>query len=198
MNPPPLKREPRADTRRIILEAGIRSVLRKGYDQSGLAEILREAGVPKGSFYYYFASKEDFGLQLIEHWLENYSEAEASLRDETLSPLARVAGSSRPAAGCSRGSARIWHRRRHAVAGDGHPQRDFSLSRREGPRRLAGQLTGCLVAAQQAGEIASDRDARTLAEFCLISWEAPSSAPAPSRAPPPWTCSSGSSSKPSS
>ena len=33
------------------------------------------------------------------------------------------------------------------------------------------QLTDCLVAAQQAGEIASDRDARTLAEFCLISWE---------------------------
>src|SRR5262245_9110999 len=90
MTRPPLKREPRADTRRVILEAGIRSVLRKGYDQSGLAEILREAKVPKGSFYHYFASKEDFGLQLIEHWLENYSEAEASLQDRTRSPLMRL------------------------------------------------------------------------------------------------------------
>src|SRR5262249_3719193 len=87
---PPLKREPRSDTRHTILEAGIRSVLKRGYERSGLAEILREAGVPKGSFYYYFASKEDFGLQLIEHWLENYGEAEASLKDETLSPLTRV------------------------------------------------------------------------------------------------------------
>ena len=33
------------------------------------------------------------------------------------------------------------------------------------------RLTGCLVAAQQAGEIDPGRDARTLAEFCLIAWE---------------------------
>ena len=199
MNRPPLKREPRADTRRIILEAGVRSVLRKGYDQAGLAEILREAGVPKGSFYYYFASKEDFGLQLIEHWLENYSEAEASLRDETLCPWSAVRR-------FFEARCRLLKRLRReygTVVGmlllEMATHNETFRCRVE--KVLADwqqQLTGCLVAAQQAGEIAPDRDARTLAEFCLISWEAPSSAPAPSRTPPPWTCSSASSSNPSS
>jgi TetR/AcrR family transcriptional regulator, transcriptional repressor for nem operon len=172
MNRPTPKREPRADTRRTILEAGIRSVLRKGYDQSGLTEILREAGVPKGSFYYYFASKEDFGLQLIEHWLENYSEAEASLRDETLSPMTRVR---RFFEARCRLLKRL--RREHgAVVGmllvEMATHNETFRCRVE--KVLADwqkQLTGCLVEAQRAGEICPDRDARTLAEFCLIAWE---------------------------
>jgi TetR/AcrR family transcriptional repressor of nem operon len=84
MTKQPLKRDARPDTRNAILEAGIKSVLEKGYHECGLAEILKEAGVPKGSFYYYFASKEEFGLQLIEHWLENFAEAEASLDNQSL------------------------------------------------------------------------------------------------------------------
>lgn len=172
MSPPPPKREPRADTRRIILEAGVRSVLRKGYDQAGLSEILREAGVPKGSFYYYFASKEDFGLQLIEHWLENYNEAGAGLRDETLSPLAR-------ARRFFEARCRLLKRLRReygAVVGmlllEMATHNETFRCRVE--RILADwqeQLTGCLAAAQQAGELAPDRDPRTLAEFCLIAWE---------------------------
>jgi TetR/AcrR family transcriptional regulator, transcriptional repressor for nem operon len=172
MTRPPPKREPRADTRRIILEAGIRSVLRKGYDQSGLAEILQEAEVPKGSFYHYFASKEDFGLQLIEHWLENYSEAEASLKDETLSPLARVRR-------FFEARCRLFKRLKReygTVVGmlllEMATHNETFRCRVE--KVLAGwleQLTGCLAAAQRAGEIGPDRDARTLAEFCLISWE---------------------------
>jgi TetR/AcrR family transcriptional repressor of nem operon len=172
MSRPPLKREPRADTRRIILEAGIRSVLRKGYDQAGLAEILREAKVPKGSFYYYFTSKEDFGLQLIEHWLENYSEAEASLRDVTFSPMARARRFFE-----ARGRLLKRLRREYgAVVGmllvEMATHNETFRCRVE--RVLADwqeQLTACLVEAQRAGEIGPDRDPRTLAEFCLIAWE---------------------------
>jgi TetR/AcrR family transcriptional repressor of nem operon len=170
--PPPVKREPRADTRRTILEAGIRSILKKGYDQSGLTEILREAGVPKGSFYYYFASKEDFGLQLIEHWLEHYGEAEASLREATLSPLTRVRR-------FFEARCRLFKRLRQehgTVVGmcllEMATHNETFRCRVE--RILADwqeQLTGCLTEAQRVGEIAPDRDARTLAEFCLISWE---------------------------
>jgi len=172
MSRPPLKHEPRADTRRIILEAGIRSVLRKGYDQAGLAEILREAGVPKGSFYYYFASKEDFGLQLIEHWLEHYNEAEASLRDETLAPMTRVRR-------FFEARCRLFKRLKReygTVVGmillEMATHNETFRCRVE--KVLAAwqeQLTGCLVAAQRAGELDPKRDARTLAEFCLISWE---------------------------
>jgi TetR/AcrR family transcriptional regulator, transcriptional repressor for nem operon len=172
MSRSPPKREPRADTRRIILEAGIRSVLRKGYDQAGLAEILRDARVPKGSFYYYFASKEDFGLQLIEHWLENYNEAEASLRDETLAPMTRVRR-------FFEARCRLFKKLKReygAVVGmlllEMATHNETFRCRVE--KVLADwqeQLTGCLAAAQRAGELDPKRDARTLAEFCLIAWE---------------------------
>ena len=172
MNRPPLKREPRADTRRIILEAGVRTVLKKGYEQAGLAEILQEARVPKGSFYYYFASKEDFGLQLIEHWLENYSEAEASLRDESLAPMVRVRR-------FFEARCRLLKRLKReygAVVGMlllemATHNETFRCRVEKVLADWQGQLTGCLIEAQGAGEIGPDRDPRILAEFCLIAWE---------------------------
>ncbi|WP_281561494.1 TetR/AcrR family transcriptional regulator [Thalassomonas sp. RHCl1] len=54
-------------TRDIILEAGHKAITAKSYHACGLKEILDLAGVPKGSFYHYFKSKDDFGLQLIEN-----------------------------------------------------------------------------------------------------------------------------------
>nr|WP_220789695.1 TetR/AcrR family transcriptional regulator [Gluconacetobacter johannae] len=41
---------------------------RKGFSAVGLNEILGAAGVPKGSFYHYFASKEAFGEALLEQY----------------------------------------------------------------------------------------------------------------------------------
>jgi TetR/AcrR family transcriptional repressor of nem operon len=38
----------------------------------GLNELLKSASVPKGSFYHYFASKEDFGCKLLEQYLSRY------------------------------------------------------------------------------------------------------------------------------
>ena len=52
-----------------ILSAGAKLVWQKGFNDTGLQEILREAGVPKGSFYYYFDSKETFGLELIDVYI---------------------------------------------------------------------------------------------------------------------------------
>jgi len=55
-----------------ILDTAIRIVGTKGFSAVGLNEILLAAGVPKGSFYYYFASKEAFGTALLEHYFANY------------------------------------------------------------------------------------------------------------------------------
>jgi TetR/AcrR family transcriptional repressor of nem operon len=54
------------DTREKLLEVGAQAFAEKSFNSCGLAEILQRAGVPKGSFYHYFASKEDFGVALIE------------------------------------------------------------------------------------------------------------------------------------
>ena len=51
-----------------LLDTAQRIVALKGFSQVGLSEILAEAGVPKGSFYYYFPSKEAFGKELLEHY----------------------------------------------------------------------------------------------------------------------------------
>jgi TetR/AcrR family transcriptional regulator, transcriptional repressor for nem operon len=67
----------KATTRNRILEHAGRIVLQKGFNNTGIQEILESAGVPKGSFYFYFKSKDDLGLALIDH----YSQAGASMRD---------------------------------------------------------------------------------------------------------------------
>ncbi len=59
---------PNAKTR--LLRAGARIINQKGFQDSGLQEILDQAEVPKGSFYFYFKSKEDFGLNLIDFYAE--------------------------------------------------------------------------------------------------------------------------------
>lgn len=55
-----------------ILAAGERLIARKGFVGVGLAEILAEAGVPKGSFYHYFGSKERFGEELLGVYVQTY------------------------------------------------------------------------------------------------------------------------------
>lgn len=46
-------------------------MIEKGFNGVGLNEILKAVGVPKGSFYHWFPSKEQFGVELIRHYAEN-------------------------------------------------------------------------------------------------------------------------------
>lgn len=58
--------------RQHILDTGKAIILGKGFSAMGLAELLAAAGVPKGSFYYYFQSKEQFGEALLEAYFQAY------------------------------------------------------------------------------------------------------------------------------
>lgn len=60
------------NTRQHILETGQRIIAGKGFASVGLNEILSTAGVPKGSFYHYFASKEQFGQALLADYFAHY------------------------------------------------------------------------------------------------------------------------------
>lgn len=55
-----------------LLDCGERLIAHKGFVGVGLAEILAVAGVPKGSFYHYFSSKERFGEALLTRYTANY------------------------------------------------------------------------------------------------------------------------------
>jgi TetR/AcrR family transcriptional repressor of nem operon len=60
------------DTRQHILDVGYQLVVTKGFTAVGLSELLKTADVPKGSFYHYFKSKEQFGQALIEEYFKTY------------------------------------------------------------------------------------------------------------------------------
>lgn len=78
-------------TRSRILEMGAQAIAEKSFNSCGLAEILQRAGVPKGSFYHHFGSKEDFGVALIEKEIEDYLELlRPLLSDRRRSPLQRL------------------------------------------------------------------------------------------------------------
>ncbi|MCO6381381.1 TetR/AcrR family transcriptional regulator [Oceanicola sp. 502str15] len=59
-------------TRARILATGRALVLARGFGGVGLKDILAAAGVPKGSFYYYFPSKEAFGCALLDGYVQEY------------------------------------------------------------------------------------------------------------------------------
>lgn len=61
-----------SDTRQQLLDTGHRMMVVKGFTGVGLNEILQAAGVPKGSFYHYFKSKEQYGQSLLEEYFANY------------------------------------------------------------------------------------------------------------------------------
>lgn len=61
-----------ADTRQQILDVAREIILGKGFAAVGINEILAAAGVPKGSFYHYFKSKEQFGNAMLEDYFAQY------------------------------------------------------------------------------------------------------------------------------
>ena len=65
-------KQDRSDVRQSILETGQKIMAGKGFSAVGLNEILAGAGVPKGSFYHYFASKDAFGEAMLAAYFEDY------------------------------------------------------------------------------------------------------------------------------
>lgn len=79
------------DTRNALISAGLREMLRGGYDSVGIASVLSSTGVPKGSFYHYFDSKEAFGCAIIEAYRDKWRSARrATFERVDLSPLERL------------------------------------------------------------------------------------------------------------
>lgn len=62
----------RQTTREQLLRTGVEAVLEGGWASTGIDKVLKSAGVPKGSFYYYFSSKDEFGFQLIDTYQAFY------------------------------------------------------------------------------------------------------------------------------
>jgi TetR/AcrR family transcriptional repressor of nem operon len=55
----------------IIME-GIRLMMHTGYHNTGIGDILQASNIPKGSFYNFFSSKEDFTVQAIKLYSKQF------------------------------------------------------------------------------------------------------------------------------
>lgn len=80
------------NTKQQLLELGVKLLLKHGYADLGVATLLEQAGVPKGSFYHHFESKEDFGLQAIDLYMQSVHQAlQAAFSDDARAdPLQQI------------------------------------------------------------------------------------------------------------
>ncbi len=83
-----LKHETKAD---YLLEKGINVLWCKGYHGTSVNDIVNEADVPKGSFYFYFDSKEDFVVKALEKYFNQmFVPLKNILEDIKISPKQRL------------------------------------------------------------------------------------------------------------
>ena len=81
----------RTNTREEIIRKGAELIHAQGFNATGLQQILQAAGIPKGSFYFYFKSKEDFGLEIIDYFSEIINGTFTRyLSDKKISPMKRL------------------------------------------------------------------------------------------------------------
>jgi TetR/AcrR family transcriptional repressor of nem operon len=79
-------------TREAILEVATRLIQIKGYKATSLDDVLRESGVGKGSFYYYFKSKEELGHAILDSLIGSFIQrtVEPCFADEAGRPLDQI------------------------------------------------------------------------------------------------------------
>ena len=80
------------NTRELILNEALNSLHRSGYQATGLRDLLDRIQVPKGSFYYYFQSKEHLGLEVIkaysgfasEQWKKSFDDLDRTAEEKLI------------------------------------------------------------------------------------------------------------------
>ena len=160
------------NTRDRIIETGAEIIHRKGFNHTGIQEILNAASVPKGSFYNYFKSKDDFGLQIIDYFSAHFKRiAKETLEDTTVSPLNRIYGfltafmeyfeSQNYAGGCPIGNLA-------QEMGDLSPAFRKKLS--EAIDMMVDAYSRVLARAQRDGKILKSLDIRDTASFIVAGW----------------------------
>jgi len=163
----------KGNTKNIILKSGAEIIHLKGFNHTGIQEILNRAGVPKGSFYNYFKSKEDFGLQVIDFYIEQFSLLiKKFLEDDSLSPLEKIKGildrfieffkSRDYAYGCPIGNL-------SQEMGDLSPA--FRMKLKDAIDSMVEIYAALLAEAQKTGELSVDLDVRDAADFIVSSWQ---------------------------
>ncbi|TCR72181.1 TetR/AcrR family transcriptional regulator [Rhizobium sp. BK376] len=165
--------KPKLGTRDNLVQAGLGMFHTDGYAATGVQGIAESVGVPKGSFYNHFASKEVFGVEVLDAYFDrNEDKLRSMLCDASIAPLARLAGyfddriEAFRAAGFVRGC---------LLGNISAEVADHSVLMRERLAMHFGSWTRffehCIAQAQDEGAISRGLPAALLARFVLNSWE---------------------------
>jgi TetR/AcrR family transcriptional repressor of nem operon len=162
---------PRPNTREQIVKAGLKCLLERGFNGVGVQDITTTAGVPKGSFYNHFVSKEALGAEIVERYGADSTRREI-LNDTSIAPLQRL---------------RRHFERLNAVFTDAKFERGCILGNfsaelsgqsdliRDSLQDLYARWTGDIEAAireaQQSGAIANKEKSADIAAFLLDAYE---------------------------
>jgi TetR/AcrR family transcriptional repressor of nem operon len=160
------------DTRRSILDAAQRIMSHKGFAAVGINEVLSEAGVPKGSFYHYFGSKDAFGEAMMQSYFAGYlADMDRILAERGRTSAQRLMN--------------YWQSWRETQSVDecqgkclavklGAEVADLSESMRlalkEGTTAIVDRLERVITAGAQDGSLSVDDDARTTAQVLYDMW----------------------------
>ncbi len=163
----------KTETRTRILKSAAEIIWQKGFQDAGLAEILSQARVPKGSFYFYFRNKRDLGLQVIDYFAQRLTaQMERLDREPACSPLENLRHLYRRQAelfrkngftgGCPIGNLAL-------EMGDRDPI--FRKKLHQVMSRLKQGIQAQLEEARIKGEIPETMDLASVADFIFNSWE---------------------------
>jgi TetR/AcrR family transcriptional regulator, transcriptional repressor for nem operon len=161
------------NVRERLLDAGVETFHRCGFNGCGVQEITEAAGVPKGSFYNHFASKEALGAAVLDrYWQQRAGTTLRILEDTDIAARERLR---RYFAAMAESMAKRGHTRGCLIGNLGLELADQSQLVCE---RLAAVFAGwtgavetCIRQGQREGDIRADCDAAMLAAFLINAWE---------------------------
>jgi len=156
-----------------ILDKGVALLMAQGYHGTGLNEILASVNVPKGSFYNYFASKEDFAAQVIIHYIDPFiARLQTHLQNPQLDALTALQRYFAELivlvehegfkGGCLLGNLM-------GEVGDTSEACRLALQKTVG--RYRNLLQQGLATAQQQGTVRTDKTAQQMADLLSDSWQ---------------------------
>ncbi len=161
----------KVSNREKILTEGMRVVHERGFSGASVRDIVQAAGVPQGSFTNHFASKEAFGLEVLDLYFANSCNTIAeTVGNASLAPLDRLRAYCAALKGLMAGEGM----RKGCMFGNFSAETgdcgDIIRHRlAQIFAHLQQSIAACIRAAAAAGEIADDLDSDELAGFIVSS-----------------------------
>jgi TetR/AcrR family transcriptional repressor of nem operon len=163
----------RTDTRNALVWCGTELLTERGFQITGIDEVLKRVGVPKGSFYHYFKSKDHFGHAVIDNYETYYAKKmDRIFNDTSQTPLQRLVNFT---VNAKNGMVKFDFKRGCLIGNLGQELAALDTQFRE---RLEAVLVSwekrvaeCLNEAIETGELAQGQDPQALSRFFWVGWE---------------------------